>query len=117
MLKPENDMRVNAFGLALAFAVIVSGFILATQWRTGSPAPIILCESINPNTAPVGSLLRLPGIGPIRARAIVAYRQVHGVDYPKQMPFRCLDDLECIKGLGPKTVSALSPWLKFDNPM
>ena len=117
ILKPENDVRNSAFGLAIALAVIVSGSILAMEWRTGTQQAIILDESINPNTAPLASLLRLPGVGPLRAQAIVAYRQAHVVGHAKQTAFKCLNDLERIKGLGPRTVSALSPWLIFDEPM
>jgi DNA uptake protein ComE-like DNA-binding protein len=116
-LKPKNDVRNSAFGLAIALAVIVSGSILAMQWRTGTQLAITLNESINPNTAPVASLLRLPGVGPIRAQAIVAYRQTHVLGHPKQTAYKCLKDLERIKGLGPRTVSALSPWLIFDELM
>lgn len=116
-LKPENDVRYSAFGLAIALAVIVSGFILAMQGGGGTQRAITLNESINPNTAPVASLLRLPGVGTIRAHAIVAYRQIHVAAHPDQVAFKRLKDLERIKGLGPSTVSALRPWLVFHKPM
>ncbi len=113
--QPENAIRTDAFGLAIVFALGVSGLILATQGRTCARAPIILDEFINPNTAPVASLLRLSGIGPIRAQAIVAYRQALAVERPGQKPFGRINDMTRIKGLGPRTVSVLGPWLMFDD--
>jgi len=116
-LKPENDLRSSAFGLAIALALMMSVSILLGQWRTGTQGPITLNESVNPNTASVGSLLRLPGVGLTRAQAIVAYRQAHALGHPKQTAFKRLHDLERIKGLGPRTVSAMGPWLIFDRPL
>lgn len=36
----------------------------------------------------------LPGVGPVKAAAIVEYREKNG-------PFKSLDDLEKVKGIGP----------------
>jgi len=114
-LKPENDVRTDAFVLALMFALGVSCFILAIQGQSSTETPIILDEFINPNTASVASLLRLTGIGPIRAQAIVSYRQAFVKDHPGKRPFDGINEMTRIKGLGPRTVSALSPWLIFDD--
>ena len=65
-------------------------------------------ERINPNTASAGSLQRLPGIGPARARAIVSYRESPGV-----VPFRSAADLARVPGLGPATVGRLKLLLQF----
>ncbi|MBI4503198.1 MAG: helix-hairpin-helix domain-containing protein [Gemmatimonadetes bacterium] len=46
------------------------------------------------NTATVEELAQLPGIGPAKARAIVADRERRG-------PFRTLDDLTRVPGVGP----------------
>jgi competence protein ComEA len=46
------------------------------------------------------ALARLPGIGPTRAAAIVAWRGRHG-------PFRAVEELERVPGIGPKTVAGL----------
>lgn len=54
----------------------------------GPPAPIDL------NTADVSALDMLPGVGPVTAAAIVAYRQEHG-------PFTSVDQLQAIPGIGP----------------
>ena len=116
-LKPKNDLRTSAFALALAMALIMSCLMLAMQWRTGTQRAIILSESVNPNNASVASLLRLPGVGPKRAQAIVIYRQSQVAGQSEQAAYTCPIDLQRIKGFGPRIVSALSPWLKFDEPM
>ena len=68
-------------------------------------------ERINPNTASAGSLQRLPGIGRTRAESIIAYRQVHG-----PVAFRCPEDLDNIRGIGPAIVRNVAPHLAFDRP-
>jgi len=50
-------------------------------------------DKININTASAGELTRLPGIGPARADAIIAYRAEHG-------PFARVDDLTRVRGIG-----------------
>lgn len=52
---------------------------------------------INPNEAPQEELERLPGIGPETARRIISERNA--------APFRSVDDLLRVKGIGPKTLS------------
>jgi competence ComEA-like helix-hairpin-helix protein len=56
------------------------------------------------NFASANDLAGLPGIGPERARAIVAYREAHG-------SFASIDDLEKVPGIGPATVAKLRPSL------
>lgn len=56
------------------------------------------------NRATAADLERLPGIGPELARRIVAHREEHG-------PFRRLEDLTAVKGLGPKKLERLAAFL------
>lgn len=112
---PESDIRTDAFGLAIVFVLLASGSMVARPGRLRTQTPMILNEFVNPNTASVASLLRLSGIGPIRAQAIVVYREAFALDHPGQRPFTAINDMTRIKGLGPRTVSALSPWLVFDE--
>jgi competence protein ComEA len=58
------------------------------------PAPVDL------NTATVDQLDALPGIGPVTAAKIVAYRRAHG-------PFRSLAALDAIPGIGPARIENL----------
>ncbi len=59
-------------------------------------------DRLNLNEASVEELERLPGIGPARARAIVRWREEHGL-------FRELEELLEVPGIGPATLERLRP--------
>ncbi len=65
---------------------------------TGSAVPV---RRIPLNSASQADLERLPGIGPTRAKAILAYRQGHG-------PFASVSDLEKVPGLPRRLVAQLA---------
>ena len=69
-------------------------------------------EHIDPNTASVASLRRLPGIGPMRAQMIVQYRQRHG-----PAAFQTAKDLQNVPGVGPGTVRRIAPFLNLPNDL
>ncbi len=76
-----------------------------------------LADTINPNTADWVSLTRLPGIGPTRARAIVAYREQYLQNHPEQTrAFTCAQDLTRIKGIGETISAQIEPFLIFEEP-
>lgn len=54
------------------------------------------------NAAGEDELVRLPGVGPVRAAAIVEYRSRSG-------PFRSIEELLEIKGIGPATLQRIRP--------
>jgi competence protein ComEA len=56
------------------------------------------------NKASVGELMALPGIGQVRARAIIAWRDANG-------PFGRVDDLDRVRGIGPATLDRLRPFV------
>ncbi|AMV24532.1 ComE operon protein 1 [Gemmata sp. SH-PL17] len=58
---------------------------------------------INVNTAQHEELQRLPSIGPVIAQAIIAHRT--------QSPFQTVNDLDKVKGIGPKTLDKLRPFV------
>jgi competence ComEA-like helix-hairpin-helix protein len=58
--------------------------------------------AVDHNTATEPDLIALPGIGPTKAAAIVAYRKKHG-------PFDRVTDLRKVRGFGRKTVARLRP--------
>ncbi len=72
------------------------------RWRPLDQGPARDAGPVNLNTASIAQLLGLRGIGPSRARAILAYRQSHG-------PFASLADLEKVPGLSPGLVRRLAP--------
>ena len=59
---------------------------------------------VNINTASVDELAELPGIGPSLAARIVEYRETHG-------PFRTLEELLNVKGIGPVKLEQIRPYL------
>jgi competence protein ComEA len=61
-------------------------------------------EKINVNTADAEALCKLPGVGACFAGRIVAYREEHG-------PFARPEDLAAVRGIGPKTVEKLKPYV------
>src|SRR5690348_5665097 len=63
---------------------------------------------VNLNTAEPGVLGLLPGVGPAKAAQIVAYRRRH--------PFRTVDELVRIKGIGRKMVRRLRAHLAVAGP-
>lgn len=63
-------------------------------------APLAAWAGVDVNTAPASELETLPGIGPSKAAAIVAYRTEHGA-------FSSADELQNVPGIGAKTVAGL----------
>jgi len=62
----------------------------------------IATEALNPNTASRDELMRIPGVGEVTALALIEAR-----------PFKELNDLNRVRGIGAKTLEKISPWIKF----
>ena len=71
-------------------------------------ATTIIDKKVNPNKANSEELIRLPGIGPALAENIIEYRNSHG-------GFKSLEELEKVKGLGPKKLERLKDYLEVDK--
>jgi competence ComEA-like helix-hairpin-helix protein len=63
---------------------------------------------VNLNTASPEELRLIPGVGPSRVRNILAYRKAH--------PFRTVDELARIRGIGRKTVRQWRQHLAVGGP-
>lgn len=103
----------RGFLVAVGVSVALAACFLSYAPRGADRSGIGLSGRLNPNTAPVASLARLPGVGPTRAAAIVAYRAQIRAERGDEIAFRCAEDLRPIRGIGPKTVQAIAPWLDF----
>ena len=114
----QNRIQSVAFVISVCVAVCFSvGFAASGLVRLGQAfdgCRVELDERINPNDAPLASLTRLPGIGVGRAAAIVAYRENFSEQNGDTQVFENCDDLQKVKGIGPKTVQNISNWLKFE---
>lgn len=63
-----------------------------------------IATKININTATQQELQALPRIGPTLSQRIIDYRQDNG-------PFQTIKQLDNVKGIGPKTLEALTPFI------
>ena len=104
-----------AFVLALSLCIGGHGWLAWGNVRTDATTQIILSGRVNPNEASVASLMRLPGIGAVRAAGIVAYREQFGEEKGGLAAFCEPDGLQKIKGIGPKTVDKIRNYLEFDE--
>lgn len=62
--------------------------------------------TININSAGLDDLQRLPGVGPAYAQRILDYRKEHG-------RFTSVDQLDNVKGIGPKKLEKLRPFVSL----
>jgi competence protein ComEA len=76
--------------------------------RKAPRARPVLRGTLNLNQADADALELLPGIGPVKAERIVVFRRSH--------PFRRVDDLTRVKGIGRKTLARLRPFLTVAGP-
>ena len=100
---------ISIFVCALLCAVFVVHIVAGPEG-----CDIELESRINPNDAPVASLVRLSGIGVSRAAAIVAYRDGYRQQQGDRGAFRDCNDLQNVKGIGPITAQNNRRWLKFE---
>jgi competence protein ComEA len=71
-----------------------------TAAPAGMAAPAAAGTKVNINTADEATLQSLKGIGEKKAKAIIDYRQKNG-------PFKTVDDLGKVKGIGAKRLGKL----------
>ncbi|MEV5571445.1 ComEA family DNA-binding protein [Spirillospora sp. NPDC052269] len=70
----------------------------------GSPSGTSPGAPLDLNTATAEQLDQLPGVGPVLARRIIDYRTQHG-------PFRSVDQLQEVPGIGARRLTDLKPLL------
>lgn len=83
-------------------AVIQDQQQIVVPKRQATPLPGAGTGLVNVNTAGSETLQTLPGVGPVIADRIIAYREAHGL-------FATIDDLIAVKGVGEMTLEKLRP--------
>ncbi len=105
--------RTDQLLLAALLLLAGLGMLLWARGQAGPEGRLIDIDQASPltadfrvdiNQASWPELTQLPGIGPTLARRIVEYRLMHG-------PFRCLKEVEKVRGIGPKKLQQIKPYL------
>ncbi len=95
-------MRRSLRMLCLVWAVLAPAGCASERGDPRATAPVPVLDL---NSATEKEMEALPGIGPERARSIMASRNARGGR------FRRLEDLLDIKGIGPETVEKIRPYV------
>jgi competence protein ComEA len=95
-----SDQRTMAVVLAVS-AVLLCGYTATDKQETIEAKPYKF--RIDLNTATLGELQTLPGIGPALAESIVLYRDQH-------MPIRNIEEVLNVRGIGEKRYNAMKPY-------
>jgi competence protein ComEA len=90
----------NGFAFLCLGLLLLSG--AAQAGSDGAKAPLDL------NRATAEQLEALPGIGEVKAAAILAVRDANG-------GFQSVEELEAVRGIGPALAMKLKPLLKVDS--
>ena len=109
-----SDRWLLTVSLAV-MAVLLTAHVWRDQQRRATPVEVIHPEGryqyqVALNSATWVEWAQLDGIGETLARRIVADREQRG-------PFRSIDDLDRVKGIGPKTLEKMRPYLVVDEPV
>ena len=104
----KSTSKVAALVVAVAAAMTLLSLSAIAQAAPkgdeAKPAAVEASGTVNLNTATEDELVQLPGVGPSKAQAIVAYRTKHG-------SFKKVDDITRVRGFGWKTFKKLKPYL------
>lgn len=113
---PEpKGIQLAGFNVAVVIAgILFLYFVLSGRAENPTRSKIELQSRINPNDAPAASLARLPGIGIIKANAIVEYRRQFQKNGWGDLEFKDCNDLRNIKGIGPVTTANMCKYLRFE---
>lgn len=97
-------MTRTLLAMALALATALGASVSAQDAPAATPV-----ATVNINTASEAQLEELPGIGAKTAARIVEFRQKNG-------PFRKVEELMNVKGIGEKSFLKLKPYLSVGTP-
>jgi competence protein ComEA len=101
-MKKANS-TVIAFVILSALCAASASAAAAETGTSGSADAVV-----NINTATATELALLPGVGPSKAEAIVKYRAAN--------PFKQVDQIMRVKGIGKKSFQSMKPYLAVEGP-
>ena len=102
-MKLADCIKACILGLSLAVVPAVQAESPAAE--PTDAARQLAVQRVNINTADAATIAgTLTGVGMRKAEAIVAYREEHG-------PFKTVDELVNVKGIGSKTLEKLRPMI------
>jgi competence protein ComEA len=105
----RRDQSVAAFFLAVALLAIGSHW----TWQAANRHRLIEIDQVEPdlaefqvdiNSADWPEVALMPGVGEVLAKRIVTDRETNG-------PFQDHSDLRRVRGIGPKTLDGMRPYL------
>src|SRR5467141_1422616 len=95
------------FPIQLLSIVLFLGLIFSASADAGKKKP--RAKPVTLNTATSEELQQVPGIGPATAEKILQMRKSYG-------PFKSVDDLLSIKGIGKKRLEKMRKYLTVGKP-
>jgi len=93
----------------IAFVFLSTVFAMSAQaFAAESDGATAAAGVVNINTATASELALLPGVGPSKAEAIVKFRASN--------PFKSVDQITRVKGIGRKSFQNMKPYLAVEGP-
>jgi competence protein ComEA len=108
LLRPRDQASI---AVLVASALVL---LAAAWWRHGGMSgglvdvdrapPLVAKFQVDVNRADWPELIQLPGVGQVLAERLIAERERGGA-------YRSIDDLERVRGFGPRTLERIRPYL------
>lgn len=112
--KPSPLLRARDQTSVAVLAASALVLMAAAWWRHGGlggelvdidrAPPLVARFQVDVNRADWPELIQLPGVGQVLAERLIAERERDGA-------FRSIDDLERVRGIGPRTLDRIRPYL------
>ena len=99
---PTRDTQAPETALSPETTEVSGTAVSSSAVSTAASVTASASGKVNINTATAAELDTLPGIGPVKAQSIIAYREANG-------SFSSIEDLILVDGIGEKTMAELRP--------
>ncbi|MDY5015104.1 MAG: helix-hairpin-helix domain-containing protein [Eubacteriales bacterium] len=101
-MAPTRDTQAPETALLPETTEVSATAASSSAVSTAASVTAAASGKVNINTATAAELDTLPGIGPVKAQSIIAYREANG-------SFSSIEDLILVDGIGEKTMAELRP--------